>query len=543
MPGQWLEKLSNSPALGGPPGHPAPIAVDLLREGCYNLLPIELLQQHTNNLVLSKNKAIQPRTQTCDDLLRNEISRATRGQWPHQELAIISSLHAFTHEGARGHVALLMHDPERYRGDHDHSLGYLTTYLQCIVVGHVVRSEVFDQDEHRVASTLLSIVTQRDRSNFKYSWLWTILRRIRTDENFGFLTSLFPAELVIGALKCSSFASRFAAALAAFSQSMAWYDALALLFGIDDVWQDKACRKVIRSVIPDAEVWAPWRPDKSRIWLWKSSATMASFREELKPLLELEGPDTTGKQNGTYKDSSPGYFEDLAAYAPGYGTAMAENALKALDRALKRGPEAVQLVILIFFSGSKDISRRKLDQANAVLDLRSESYCFSICQFLREMQIRDEELGSKPEHLCEAISSALPIIGSLQRRAQQSGQCPPFADEAMLSELSQKALRGLQAAQHQFLRWLATLEVSPDDTATHARCKELLFVIASLARALLDTYWLHYYMNLGLAELERLRGITGSHQDALRALDIAKTAIGLDRYDCINFVAKAIGGA
>ena len=63
-------------------------AVQHLRDGRYDLIPLPTLERQTNSLVIDENRVFPP-DQKCDEVLTSALLKVT--EWPARDLAVIAA--------------------------------------------------------------------------------------------------------------------------------------------------------------------------------------------------------------------------------------------------------------------------------------------------------------------------------------------------------------------------------------------------------------------------------------------------------------------
>jgi len=439
-PALWVQNLRNSDA------------VQYLRDGRYDLLPVDHLRGLTDRLVLGSSKILSYPDES-DMRLTRAIDKV-REQWPVRALAIIASLHAFTPAAARRHVASTMVEPE-------------LSYLQCIIVGHRIRPTVFDENEDRIANVLLGIVMRRNQH--EHAYLWTILRRTKRDGVAS--DNLFPPQFIIEVLSKYGFIESFRSTLEGHMENMRWIEIRKLLYGLQDAWEDPGCQKIIRECLAvkdslQPEDWVSWNPSIKRIQHW-SKPIVSQLCKELAPLLELEGPDLTHQQGSTLKDSDPGYFTSLAQYGRSYTRAIIEKALRILDSSIYRGSASIRLVAQVFLA-TRSLDHQKIGVLQAIFALNSEPFSHVMGDYLKEREV--DKTDRNIHALCVSTAGILPFISKSNKlqahfRHELSNQAP-----MVLTEAQKKLIFSM---------------MSPGPGS-----QDLAVAISDLAKAMLDATWL-----------------------------------------------------
>ncbi|KAH8900229.1 hypothetical protein GQ53DRAFT_836171 [Thozetella sp. PMI_491] len=368
--------------------------------------PLRELQRVTDAFVRSspsttssvlRKKTVEPRTQECDLLLGQELVRV-RGELYVHEAAVVACLHALTCEYARGHLLALRLDGQNTDEFFDRRL---PVYLQAVILARKANPEACSEDEATAATELLAVVKGNVGDFPAIVGLLKAVGRGTCDE-------LLPTPLVSLALKRSHYRVNLSNELDNLLQQRRWFDAYKLVAGLRGIIGLPKADALLQDVFPEYPMWACWRPNTRRITAWESPR-LEPFKRRIGPILDLEGPDTTGQQLGTLRMSSPGAFTTLTSPDSSNDRFLLDRMLDVLDACLSIGSEAIALFVYVCVD-RYGVSDRGLERIEAALELRDDSAAKILTDLLRGLQ-PDATVNAR----MLSFTAALPVLQYSQR--------------------------------------------------------------------------------------------------------------------------------
>ncbi|KAK3324535.1 hypothetical protein B0T19DRAFT_232045 [Cercophora scortea] len=494
----WQQQLRQTPAK------------DQLVAAQPELFPLLEAQEIANRLLKDRSplfgRGIVPQSVECDILFANELL-TVKGELFIHEAAILACLHLLSYDQARGQILSIQPSLNPTDVFFDHKL---PIYLQCIIISRRANPQTCTDEELVAAQELLSVVNCKSNDFPSISNLLEAVGR-------GTCEALLPTNLVRKVLKKSYYRDNLMIELEDLRKNRKWLAAYKLVGGLRGVVGLNTADQLLRDVFPDYPMWANWRPDIRRITLWEGPV-LAQFRTKLCSLLDLEGPDTTGQQRGTFRMSSPGVFKGLDH--PGFSSDrhILDRLLDDLDASLAIGPQSVDLLIALCID-SNSLSPRSLTQLEAAIKLHQDTISQTLAAFTRAIT-----LVTSPGTRLSAFTSALPLLTTY------STLQTPFGT---LNDLARRGPAVMSESQKQFRHSLAKNHTN----------ERLALNILSIGCALLRASWLHDRWQP--AYIAMLRNLPTEHEIrcALRAIsEIPITPPSPTRASHIKFLATRIGG-
>ncbi|KAM7182926.1 hypothetical protein V8F20_012798 [Naviculisporaceae sp. PSN 640] len=449
-------------------------AIDALKAGRPDLFPLGEVQRIANWLLKEKSptstfkkRQIIPRTEECDQILANELS-TVKGELHVHEAAIITFLPLLSYDQARGQVFSIRPSsvPDPYDIFFDHKL---SAYLQCIILSRHANSDACSEDEVNAAQELLGVARGAAKD---FPSILRLLRAVGHET----CEALLPVALVKKVLKKSHYRDNLIRELESLRRQRKWFDAYKLSYELRDVADLPRANKLLQDIFPQYPMWASWRPNVQRITSWEG-AHLAPYRAKLGPVLDLEGPDTTGQQRGTLRMSSPGAFAGLGRPEFSSDRHILDRLLEALDTCLSIGPSSVDLLIALCIE-SNSLSNRSLAQVVSALELRDDPSSQALAGLVRCVSAPT----TTPNSNTWAFSSALPILTAHPHLRSNFGA---------VSEIARRAPAALSTAQRQFCQSLA--ESRPSERLADS--------ILALGSTLLKAHWLHGYWQAAYVDM------------------------------------------
>ncbi|KAH7176553.1 hypothetical protein EDB81DRAFT_772976 [Dactylonectria macrodidyma] len=461
--GTWQEQLRRTTAISN------------LKNERYDLFPLQEVQDLTDDLLRTSYRStgllargIEPQSKDCEQLLILEIAKLKDETFA-EESGILACLHAFPPDIAYGQLVYLR---QRSEVPDESFLRRVRGYLQCLIVAHKARPELFNEDPTIAVKELFEVVKDHGvREHFPP--VLRLLRAVGEKSCEDFL----PLKFVRQTLQYVDYKGNLEKELKELAKTRSWFSAHKLVDGLRQLGDLELPGRILQDVFPNIPLWASWTPDRGRIREWENPV-LDPYRGSLALIFDLEGPDTTGNQLHTLRQSSPGIFSRQVYRLPTRnGQFILDSLLSVLDSSVLKGAEAVQLFLAVCVE-PKTISWQALERVEAALELTPTSHI----QALNHLKtvIGGDDLLKK----MQAISSALTVIHSSVQMQKVFGN--PF-------DIAHRGPRILSEAQQQLCRKLEDKKPS-ERFATN---------VVRLGRSLASATWLHHYWTEGYIEMLR----------------------------------------
>ncbi|KAK3943366.1 hypothetical protein QBC46DRAFT_420796 [Diplogelasinospora grovesii] len=479
--------------------------------------PLAELQEISNWFLKSKSPVIRrgagiaPRSEECDILFANELV-SVKNEFPTHETAIIACLHLLSYDQARGQILSVKPDPDTSPSDNlflDHRL---PVYLQCIILSRHASPGVCTDDELVAAEELLGVVRGKAKD------FPSMLRQLQAVGQET-VESLLPLKLVKKCLRRSHYRENLLHEFETLRKQRKWFDAHKLVCGLRNLMVLPRVDQLLREVFPEYPMWVAWRPDARRIAAWEGS-TIAPYRHQIRHVLDLEGPDTTGQQRGTLRRSSPHVF---TAFVRMSNWPVLDRLLDDLDTCLGIGPATVDLLYALCIEqsgGYRHFSPRAMDQLEAALELRRDDASKTLANLTRSIANHNSNNNSINDRVV-AFTAALPLLTAHPRLQK------PFGE---MYDLARRAPTTLSSAQRQFCHLLAENRAS----------ERLALNVLALGRALLRAAWLHDRWQP--AYISMLRNMPSEHEIRSTFRSLSDSASSSHRLGLMDFLATRLGG-
>ena len=296
------------------------------------------------------------------------------------------------HQG-RGQILTLRPDPTRPDLFFERRL---VVYLQCVILSRRANPGLCSKEESSAAEDLLGVVQGRAKD---FPSIHRLLEAVGNET----CEAVLPISLVKKSLKTNHYRENLTRELNALKAARQWFDAYKLVYSLRKMVALPRADQMLREIFPEYPMWAAWRPDPKRLMSWESP-NMASYRSRLFPVLDLEGPDTTGQQRGTLRMSSPGVFTGLSEPACSADRHLLDRLLDNLDASLAVGPETVDLLIALCVERSL-LSERTLSQLESVVGIGEDVLSKTLATFIRALTEGSDVITSMA-----GFASALPVL-------------------------------------------------------------------------------------------------------------------------------------
>jgi hypothetical protein len=407
---------------------------------------------------LLKARKIDTNLQKRDQFLTDEIDHF-KGELRIHEVAIISSCHVQSHDRVRDQLISIRPDADILQ---ELFVWKLKAFVQCLFHCQRARNSLFPTSEVAAIIELLHVVVPAGLKEVRPVWK---LLRIVGD---GHVQELFPVTFVKQALLHCGYWDRVNRKLAALqSSSRQWSEAWAFLKGIRRAAVSPQIREILRERMVAYSMWASWDPNEDRIRRW-DVPVLSGYGKQLAMILDLEGPDRTGKQHSTLRGALLDQ-DDSVPY----------RALQTVTVAAHIGTEGVQCLVE-FCADNQALTEDNVELLEAILELGVPG---KVAQARRLLRFgREDAPGTSVHQRVATLVSALSVI-----------QTSPKLQRIFCSKYSLP------------LRCHDTLKTA--QMKCHAElCKgslnaRLALAINSLARALVAAHWLRGYWTPAYTEM------------------------------------------
>jgi len=493
-------------------------AVEKLRRRQFDQFPLAQLQGLTDDFVKAAASRwflrraaheIVPFSVGCDQLFDHELSKLRQSagaQLGMVHAGVLSCIHVLTTSGAVAQLSSLMPDVAGGNPVWDEMFDEKAAlYLQCLIIAHSTRPRLYSSQEARASKQLLriAIAASKDKS---YSFPAISLARL-----FGTVgpdagcAELLPDELISAVLDRARFKAAIGTELERLRAARMWYEAYVLVKSLNPLLyqeqrhQQNRATALIQEFIPHYTFWAAWKPSRTRVELWKNHIPSTHW-PALAPVFDLEGPDVTGHQRHTIRQSpsylitgTPGFIH-LSADGP-----VVERILNLLDLAASVGPHSIDLFIHQCITAGPP-TPMTLARLTSVLE--TARGCGSGDWTSRIMQDYLASLHASPEL---RLSPLAQVLGLMTRIPKLQATLSTSLD------IQRTAVDTLSASQSMFCE---SLEGSYPHEA-------LGYDIIALGRAMLDATWLHSHWDSWYLSMLRQIPSQGEVETTLRELRTA----------------------
>ncbi|KAF4467741.1 uba ts-n domain containing [Fusarium albosuccineum] len=479
--------------------------VDQLKDGRYDLFPLEKCQALTNNLLKPSlfNRGAQHGTQDADIILVGELAPFENENFA-LEAAVLACLHAFSPEAALGQLRkargrCYVHGPLFFQ--------HARAYLQFLILACDIRPDLYLPDDlPSIAKDLFDVVKERDAKE-PFPSVLGVLRVVGKET----CEEHLPPDLVQMMLRDVSYKEKLRIELHKLRGDRKWHSAYRLVGGSRELSRKPAAARLLPHALPDRVFWMPWAPDRSRIIAWEKQLS-DSDRNSLAYAFDLEGPDTTGHQRQLLRYSSSGVFGlDTDHLLPVNGRQILDSFLEVVDRVVARGPEAISLLKTVCIK-PKQLNWQVLDRIEAALELNSLDGIRALDAYMRDFSKGD---------LSERVQACTTVLTT-------SADAPRLQNVFGNSrDLARRAYRVFAEAAGYLCEQLDKRQAS----------ERFAINTAHLGHALASATWLHEYWQDGF--IEELKGIPDDYyiSSTFKAL---RTSSGDQYFDPCDDLASRV---
>ena len=501
-------------------------AIRTLQQCRPEAFPLTEVQSLTQSLLepraplsLLGKKATPPQSKAADDVLLGELL-PLKDQFYIYEAAVVGCLHLFTYEFARGFLCNRIRPDVGTAKEDALFTSRVSVFLQSVVIAHRADARLIHEGEATASRELLNIVHWGGRRK-KLPSVMKLLSAI-TDN---YCEELLPIEFLAEVLRRANYKSNLDATLTALRNSQEWWEAYQLVQGLPDLTQRQNLPQAIRRWLPDIfdkyPMWASWQPNIRRIEAWDSSIGSPDQKAQLRPVFDLEGPDSSPQQRAIFRFSGEGAFAGSRAQGTYQARDILDVLLDLLDRAVSIGPHSIDLFIGLCLSRPSSspyltIRWQTLIQVSAALEPYQDIISRTLHAFLHALSpatdIRTRML---------TFTSAIPLL-----------QISPGIQSTFGAayDVSLRGPKALLDAQHHFCALLLQGQLGEAEV--------LGLEVRALGYALVNATWLYERWTPGF--LGMLRAMPG--EDDLRARFSAIQRREGDAQQQMDYLAVALGG-
>ncbi|KAH9884834.1 hypothetical protein F4778DRAFT_761891 [Xylariomycetidae sp. FL2044] len=262
------------------------------------------------------------------------------------EIGILACLHLLTFDVAGHKLRSRIPEPNEFLED------AAWIYIHCIALANRCRNDELCFDIEAAAATeLCKVMSPKDRPTFPT--IWSVMKLVGRENRPPLLPEAFVTEL----LQRVGYKENLEGYLEECIEKRMWLEAYRVVHGLHDLVGLSGPPPLLAKIFPTYPMWIAWKPNLERLALWENH-DFGLQKDHLKEVLLLEGPDSSGQQRSIYRHSQP------------WSASLDEELLNTLDRSIRRGTEAVRLLVTLCVRGRK-LDAQTLAQVNAVLDFES----------------------------------------------------------------------------------------------------------------------------------------------------------------------------
>ncbi|KAM0428566.1 hypothetical protein ACHAPT_006926 [Fusarium lateritium] len=387
-------------------------AVDRLKEGRYDLFPLQQTQTLTNNVlnnnILSNNilgnsffnRGATPGTLDADILLVSKLAPFKNENFA-LEAGVLACFHAFSHNGARGQLREAL---RRCEVPGPFFLHQARAYLQLLILASGIRHDFVPDEVPAIAKALFNVVKEREPEE-PFPAIIGSLEHVGKES----LDDYFPLHLVEMILCHANYKEKLRIKLNELRTSCQWHSAYQLVAGARQLTYLPA-KALLRYALPDRNWWMPWTPNPDRIREWETRLSEQD-RYRLVLVLDLEGPDTRGQQRQLLRHSCCGIFSPAADALPlKNGRHIMDSLMTIVDRAVARGPEAIGLITTMCIKPRR-VDWQNIERIEAALGLPSSDGIRALIAYVRGFEKGD--LSQKVQ-ACTTVLTTITTAPQLQ---------------------------------------------------------------------------------------------------------------------------------
>ncbi|KAK0638694.1 hypothetical protein B0T16DRAFT_462451 [Cercophora newfieldiana] len=461
-------------------------AADKLRSHQFDQFPLNQVQGLTDDFLKAAasrwslrrtGRVIAPFSVDCDQLLDHELGHLKQRadtQLGIVHAGVLACIHVLTTTNALAQLGSLIPNFQGGNSTWDEQFDEkVALYLQCLMLAHRTRPKLYSSQEALAAKQLLRTALAGPKPS--------TFPTISLNKLFGTLgpgverSELLPDDFISTILDRARFKTTIGDELERLRAERKLYEAYTLVKALhpllhqEQQHQQNRALALIQEFIPHYTFWAAWRPSRTRIELWKERVPSTHW-SALRPVLDLEGPDVTGYQRRTIRQSptyllsgTPGFIH-LSAELP-----VLERILELFDAAVSVGSNSIDLFIYLCITSGPPTPEALAQLASALEAARTCDAGDSTSKAAKDILAG---LNAPPETRLSSVTQALVAMTRI-----------PTLQSALSAQMDIKrtAIDTLSAAQSMFCDSLDSS--TPHEALAHS--------IVTLAHAMLDATWLH----------------------------------------------------
>ncbi|KAI1349093.1 hypothetical protein F5Y01DRAFT_327771 [Xylaria sp. FL0043] len=462
-------------------------AIERFREGRPDRFPLQGVQAVVNDLLKIWGNG-QIEQHKIDRILGNELNQL-KDELNTHEVAVIACCRVMSYDRVREQLKSVRPSSElpglmQLR---------VKAWVQCMFQCERARDDLFTKVERAAIIQLLhAVLPARPK---KFPNIWKLLRAIGD----GRVRELFPMAFVREALTYSEYWSRLSDELEMLQTSRRWWT---LVKGMHRAAEShKDIGELLGHSLKDYTMWASWNPNTELINDW-ASPILASRREKLALVLDLEGPDTTGGQHGTARGACLSQCDSVHS-----------RVLRAASCAIQFGEEGVKC-LTEFCTSIDGFTERNVGILEAILELGIPAR-FAEAEIL--FHFPQEYISN------QSVNSRITMLVSVLHATDGSQNLQRLFKSALLDHLH-KALTDAQ-------------NICIDQLQKGDPSDRMALGIIKLARALISATWLSHRMSNEYAEMLRQIPPEG---EVTKALDRISHSEGIERQKDVDFLIEKL---
>ncbi|KAK3990737.1 hypothetical protein QBC44DRAFT_324675 [Cladorrhinum sp. PSN332] len=331
-------------------------------------LDINSLRQATETYIRKRGLALG--SPECDERLLELVSEhGRRGQGGSRRVAFLACIHALSREAAT-RVLVSMREEGVTMSTHGR-------FLNCLVLSHSANPIYVPEREYQVAQALMQLLTT---PNFVAAILLLFENLDRDPDPY-----LLPPDYIKSILQKIDLYTTFQGHLTQLYQQrklMSLHNTVSWLSPLLGRHQDSTAIQVVSELLPHWRDWTTWKPNYLRLMKWEGGTFTELQRTKLRPIFDLEGPDTTGAGHSSLKESVPGCFEHVRVAND--DPSLLARVLHVLDTAQKvPGANSVDLVIFLCIENPSPLDSELLSLIEAILAIKNDASIHAIMAWLQ----------------------------------------------------------------------------------------------------------------------------------------------------------------
>ncbi|KAK4225799.1 hypothetical protein QBC38DRAFT_251841 [Podospora fimiseda] len=351
-------------------------------------LDISILRQATDTYI--RKRGLAPGSAECDQRLLELVSEhSRREQDGSRRVGFLACIHALSRQAA---LKLLVSMREESTKLSSH-----VRFLNSLVVSHLANPVYVPEREYRVAQALMQLLTT---PNF-LPVIMLLFENLDQDPDRYLLPPRY-IKLILNTKKLCATLQGHMSQMYQDRKLMSLHNSLSWLRPLTGLQQDSTAIQVVSELLPDWRTWTTWKPNHRRLRRWEEGVFTELQRTKLRPIFDLEGPDTTGAGHGSLKESVPGCFKDIKVAND--DPSVLSRVLHVLDSAQQvTGVSSVDLVIFLCIDNPSPLDPELLSLAEAILAIKDD---IKIHAMLTWLQSHSDGFNSR----LAALTRVIPVF-------------------------------------------------------------------------------------------------------------------------------------